>query len=92
MKYDVSINYIWFDKDVMTIGWSANIGFGQLTVYRIDKSTKEYIDESFAFDTECLSDEFRDEVLSKVPEYLVSCIQKQFLPGSQVVRQQTLTL
>lgn len=68
MMYDVRINYIHFCSGTMIIGWSANIGFGQLTIYRVDFDEGE----KFEFDTECLSNEFRDEVLSKVAEYLIN--------------------
>lgn len=66
-EYDVSINYIHFCNNVVVIGWSANIGFGQLTIYRSNEDN-----DKFYFDTECLSDDFRDEVLSKVGEYLIT--------------------
>lgn len=66
-EYDISINYIDFCENVVIIGWSANIGFGQLTIYRSNEDN-----DKFYFDTECLSDDFRDEVLSKVEQYLIA--------------------
>lgn len=66
-EYNVEINYIHFHNEVVIIGWSANIGFGQLTIYRSNED-----EDKFYFDTECLSDDFRNEVLSKVGEYLIT--------------------
>lgn len=62
----IKINYIDFKEDKIIIGWSAsNIGFGQLTIYK-------RADDEFDFDTECMSNEFRDRVLDEMVKYLKS--------------------
>lgn len=67
MNYDIKIDYVNFFDDVLVIGWSANMGFGQLTVYKVI----DYDSESFVFDTENMSDEFRNQILEKTVEYLI---------------------
>lgn len=53
----------------MIIGWSAkDIGFGQLTVY----IGKDEDVGKFVFDTECMSNDFRDQVLKEAIDYIIS--------------------
>lgn len=68
MKYNIRINYITFSGGAMYIGWSAkNIGFGVLSIYTDSKDGTK-----FDFDTECMSDEFRDQVLEGAIKYMVT--------------------
>ena len=54
--YEITINYIRFNKDNISIGWSANIGFGVLDIWGED-------DTHFEVATECLGKEFYKQVL-----------------------------
>ena len=73
-KYSIKINYIHMDENFIVIGWSAkDIGFGELTIYRITDIKEK---ESFVFDTECMSDSFRDAVLKEAFIYMISNISK----------------
>lgn len=73
-KYSIKINYIHMDENFIVIGWSAkDIGFGELTIYRITDIKEK---ESSVFDTECMSDSFRDAVLKEAFIYMISNISK----------------
>lgn len=63
--YDIEIDYVHFNRDCVSIGWSANIGFGVLTIYQDDD------DKPFEVDTEHLGDNFYKQVLDKFKEYLL---------------------
>ena len=64
-KYEIEIQYVFFNKGFIEIGWIAkNIGFGQLTIYKVEQANK------YVFDTEEMSQEFVDAVLSKVFPYI----------------------
>lgn len=58
----LEINYVNFLQDRIEIGWIANIGFGVLTIHKVD--------DRFEVDTECLGSNFYSEVLEKFKEYL----------------------
>ena len=65
-KYDIKINYIKFNKDIMSIGWSAkNIGFGVLDIY-YDKGK-----DTFYIRTEGMGKKFYEKVLEEAKEYLL---------------------
>ena len=63
--YDIEINYVHFNTNCAYIGWSANIGFGVLTIH------KDSDDKPFEVETECLGDNFYKQVLDKFKEYLL---------------------
>lgn len=64
-KYNVEIEYVFFNKGFIEIGWIAeNIGFGQLTIHKVEQENK------YVFDTEGMSQEFVDAVLNKVFIYI----------------------
>lgn len=67
---NLRIDYINFDKDVMLIGWSANIGFGVLTINWQEK--KDYCNYHFAIETECLGEDFYKQVMDKAFEYMLN--------------------
>jgi len=58
----LEINYVNFLSNKIEIGWSADIGFGILTVHKVD--------DHFEIETECLGAEFCKRVLNKFIEYL----------------------
>ena len=66
-KYDIKINDICFQDNVIVISWSAkNIGFGQLTI------SVSYDNENppFLVETECMSEEFYKQVLEEAKKYI----------------------
>ena len=63
--YNIEINYVHFNTNCVYIGWSANIGFGVLTIHQDND------DEPFEIETECLGEEFYKQVLDKFKEYLL---------------------
>lgn len=63
--YNIKINYVHFNTDCVCIGWSANIGFGVLTIHQDND------DKPFEVETECLGDNFYKQVLDKFKEYLL---------------------
>lgn len=63
--YNIEINYVHFNTNCVCIGWSANIGFGVLTIHQ-DKD-----DEPFEIETECLGEDFYKQVLDKFKDYLL---------------------
>lgn len=62
---NIKINYMYPIEDGFVIGWSANIGFGCLTVHADDKGHIE-------IESECLSDNDDKRFVSKVFEALVN--------------------
>lgn len=58
----LEINYVNFLQDRIEIGWSADIGFGVLTINKVDNY--------FEVETECLGSDFYNKVLEKFKEYL----------------------
>lgn len=58
----LEINYVNFLQDRIEIGWSADIGFGVLTINKVDNH--------FEVETECLGSGFYNKVLEKFKEYL----------------------
>lgn len=60
---DIKIDYINTVANTILIGWSANIGFGILTIH--------YINGFFEIETEGLGEEFYKDVLQKAQEYLL---------------------
>lgn len=63
--YNIEINYVHFNTNCVYIGWSANIGFGVLTIHQDND------DEPFEIETECLGEDFYKQVLDKFKEYLL---------------------
>lgn len=62
--YEIEINYVHMDCDCMVVGWSANVGFGQLTMYKHG--------DNFEVETECMGKEFYRQVLEKLVEYMMN--------------------
>ena len=60
---DIKIDYIKINENIILIGWSANIGFGVLTIH--------HINNNFEVETEGLGEEFYKDILQKVQEYLL---------------------
>lgn len=60
---DIKIDYIKINENIVLIGWSANIGFGVLTIH--------YVNNNFEVETEGLGEEFYKDVLQKAQEYLL---------------------
>lgn len=60
--YKIKINYIHPMDDLIYIGWSANVGFGVLTI--------EQKGDTFEVETETMGEEFYKQVLDKAKEYL----------------------
>jgi hypothetical protein len=58
----LEINYVNFLQDRIEIGWLADIGFGVLTINKVDNH--------FEVETECLGSNFYNKVLEKFKEYL----------------------
>ena len=58
----LEINYVNFLQDRIEIGWLADIGFGVLTINKVDNH--------FEVETECLGSDFYNKVLEKFKEYL----------------------
>ena len=63
--YNIKINYVHFNINCVYIGWSANIGFGVLTIHQDND------DKPFEVEIECLGDNFYKQVLDKFKEYLL---------------------
>jgi len=62
--YEIEIDYVHFNKDNICIGWSANIGFGVLTINQNNNT--------FAIETECLGQNFYEQVMQKFQEYILN--------------------
>ncbi len=60
--YKIKINYIHPMDDLIYIGWSANVGFGVLTI--------EQKGNTFEVETETMGEEFYKQVLDKAKEYI----------------------
>ncbi len=60
--YEIKINYIHPMDDLICIGWSANFGFGVLTI--------EQKGNTFEVETETMSEEFYKQLLDKAKEYI----------------------
>lgn len=61
--YEIEISYVHAEKDTIFIGWTANIGFGVLTI--------EQCGQIFEIETETLGEEFYKQVLDKAKEYIL---------------------
>ena len=61
--YKIKIDYIHPMDDLIFIGWSANVGFGVLTIERKG--------ETFEVETETMGEEFYKQVLEKAKEYIL---------------------
>lgn len=66
--YQVSINYIEPIKDGFIIGWSANVGFGQLTVHGHETDN----DYSIEVESERMSNNENKEFIRQVFEALTA--------------------
>lgn len=61
--YKIKINYVRPIADTIFIGWSANVGFGVLTI--------NICGETFEIETETMGEEFYKQVLAKAKEYIL---------------------
>lgn len=76
---NLDINYIKFFENTMIIGWTASIGFGELTVNRIESNYQEIEegnflyhtwDENFEIQTENLGEDFYHQVMNAAIQYI----------------------
>lgn len=63
---NIRINYVHFGEHAIIIGWSANVGFGQLTAYTDENQ------EKYCVDTEGMSEKFIKEVWEKALIYMLN--------------------
>ena len=66
MEDNIQIRFVEFIDDEMMIGWSSNIGFGQLMVSK--SKTRE---NKYYFATECLGLNYANEILKAAVKYLI---------------------
>ena len=65
-KYNIRINYVNFEDDIVFIGWSAKgVGFGVLSIYWNDLKDTYYIE------TETMGKEFCEQVLNEAQKYIL---------------------
>lgn len=79
MKHNEDINLVINSVDIgnkrIVISWSADIGFGQLTI--ATNNAKDNLlgelaeKEEYLIDTECLGKDFYEKVLNKAMIYLI---------------------
>lgn len=60
--YNINISYVAIHEDIIFIGWSADVGFGVLTIIKVE--------DGFKVETECMGKEFYRQVLDKAKEFI----------------------